>query len=72
MLKVRWRRNAKYLCSAINYHHVSSEDTDHMLPISPWRFALVLLRLAAVLIVVGAAYPEFFSDSLSHFGTDTP
>lgn len=51
---------------------VSSKDTDHMLPISPWRFALVLLGLAAVLIVIGAAYPEFFSGSLSHFGTDTP
>ena len=51
---------------------VSSKDTDHMLPISPWRFALVLLGLAAVLIVIGAACPEFFSGSLTHFGTDTP
>jgi hypothetical protein len=51
---------------------VSPGDADHIVPTSPWRFALVLLGLAALLIVIGAACPEFFIGSLSQFGSDTP
>jgi hypothetical protein len=51
---------------------VLPENADNIVPTAPWRFALVLLGLAAALIIIGAAFPEFFTGSLSHFGPDTP
>jgi len=50
---------------------VLPENTDNIVPTAPWRFALVLLGLAAVLII-GAAFPELFTGSFSNFGPDTP
>jgi hypothetical protein len=51
---------------------VRPEDADNIVPTAPWRLALVLLGLAAALIILGAAFPEFFTGSFSHFGPDTP
>jgi hypothetical protein len=51
---------------------VSPENADNIVPTTPWRFALVLLGLAAALIFVGGVFPEFFNGSLTHFGPDTP
>jgi len=51
---------------------VLPETTDNIVPTAPWRFALVLLGLAAVLIIIGAAFPELFTGSFSNFGPDIP
>ena len=51
---------------------VSAENADNIGPTAAWRFAMVLLGLAAALIIIGAAFPEFFTGILSHFGSDTP
>ena len=51
---------------------VSAENADNIEPTAPWRFAMVLLGLAAALIIIGAAFPEFFTGTSSHFGPDTP
>jgi len=51
---------------------VPPEHADNIVPTASWRFALVLLGLAAVLIIIGAAFPEFFTGSLTHFDPDTP
>jgi hypothetical protein len=45
---------------------------DHIARTAPLRLALVLLGLATLLIVIGAAYPEFFTGSLSQFGSQSP
>jgi hypothetical protein len=50
---------------------VCPENADNIVP-TAGRFALVLLGLAAALIILGAAFPEFFTGSLTHFGPDTP
>jgi hypothetical protein len=51
---------------------VPPEHADNIVPTASWRFALVLLGLAAFLIIIGAAFPEFFTGSLTHFDPDTP
>lgn len=51
---------------------VSPENPDGAVPIGPWRFAFALLGLAAALIILAAAYPEFFTGASTHFGPDTP
>jgi hypothetical protein len=37
-----------------------------------WHAAVLLLGLAALLILAGAAFPEFFTSGFHHFGPDTP
>jgi hypothetical protein len=51
---------------------IPPELADNIVPTASWRFALVLLGLAAFLIIIGAAFPEFFTGSLTHFDPDTP
>jgi len=46
---------------------VSPKKPDHIV-----RFALVLLGVAAALVILGAAFPEWFTGSLTHFGSGTP
>jgi hypothetical protein len=47
-------------------------NADNIVSAAPWRFALVLLGLAAALIIVGAVFPEFFAGGFNHFSPDTP
>ena len=51
---------------------VLSENATGLVQTYTWRFALMLLGLAAALIILGAAFPEFFTGSLDHFGSDIP
>jgi hypothetical protein len=51
---------------------VSPENADTLVPAARWRFAFVLLGLAAALIILGAVFPGFFAGGLNHFGPDTP
>ena len=51
---------------------VPPEHADNIVPTASWRFALMLLGLAAFLIIIGAAFPEFFTGSLTHFDPATP
>ena len=51
---------------------VPPEHADNIVPTASWRFALMLLGLAAFLIIIGAAFPEFFTGSLTHFDSATP
>jgi hypothetical protein len=47
-------------------------NADKIVSAAPWRFALVLLGLAAAMIILGAVFPGFFAGDFNHFGFDTP
>jgi hypothetical protein len=51
---------------------ISAENADKIVSAVPWRFALVLLGLAAALIILGAVFPGLFAGGFNHFGPDTP
>jgi len=51
---------------------ISAENAGKIVSAVPWRFALVLLGLAAALIILGAVFPGFFAGGFNHFGPDTP
>jgi hypothetical protein len=47
-------------------------NADKIVSAAPWRFALVLLGLAAAMIILGAVFSGFFAGDFNHFGFDTP
>lgn len=54
----------------IKYDAQVVADSSQQRAFEPWRFALILLGLAAALIILGAAFPECFTGSFTHFGPD--